>query len=169
MKQFKTLLVAVVLFFGATSFVNAQSKVAHIDTQKLISEMPEMIAAKKQLEQVSKTFQADMKSLMDSYQAKIKQYQAEAETVTATMNETRQKEVVGMENNIREFQVNADKQLQQKQLDLIKPIQEKARLAIQKVARAKGVQYVLDATVGGGVLLAEGTDLYADVKKELGF
>ena len=36
MKQIKTLLLAVVTFIGAVSFVNAQSKVAHIDTQKLI-------------------------------------------------------------------------------------------------------------------------------------
>ena len=32
-----------------------------------------------------------------------------------------------------------------------------------------GVQYVLDSTVGSGVLLADGMDLLADVKKELGF
>ena len=54
-------------------------------------------------------------------------------------------------------------------MDLIKPIMEKAQAAIQKVARAKGIQYVLDSTVGSGVLLADGVDLLADVKKELGF
>ena len=46
---------------------------------------------------------------------------------------------------------------------------EKAQKAIQKVAKAKGVNYVLDATTGSGVLFAEGIDLLADVKKELGF
>ena len=42
---------------------------------------------------------------------------------------------------------------------------EKAQAAIQKIARAKGIQYVLDSTVGGGVILADGPDLMADVKK----
>jgi outer membrane protein len=46
---------------------------------------------------------------------------------------------------------------------------EKAQAAIQKVARAKGIQYVLDSTTGSGVLLADGTDLLVDVKKELGY
>ena len=41
--------------------------------------------------------------------------------------------------------------------------------AIKKVAKAQGFQYVLDSTIGSGVLVADGTDLLADVKKELGF
>ena len=41
-----------IIFFIITQIsIYAQSKVAHIDTQKLISEMPEVIAAQKQLEQ----------------------------------------------------------------------------------------------------------------------
>jgi outer membrane protein len=58
--------------------------------------------------------------------------------------------------------------LQQKEVDLFQPILEKARTAIQKVARAQGFQYVLDASQGTGVILSDGKDLLADVKKELG-
>lgn len=169
MKQIKSLLLAAVLFLGAVSFANAQSKVAHINTQELISAMPEMIAAQKQLEQISQSYQTDMKGLTDAYQAKLKQYQAEVETVTQITNETRTKEVAGMENNIREFQQKAQADLQKKQVDLTKPLYEKARIAIQKVARAQGFDYVIDATPGLGVILADGKDLLVDVKKELGF
>ena len=75
----------------------------------------------------------------------------------------------GMGQRIQEFQQSASKQLQQKELELLKPIMEKAQKAIQKVAAAKGFDYVLDATEGSGLLVAKGTDLLADVKKELGF
>jgi outer membrane protein len=74
-----------------------------------------------------------------------------------------------MGTRIQQYQQTAQKELQQKQEDILKPILEKARLAIQKVAKAKGYQYVLDASTGSGVLMAEGPDLLADVKKELGF
>ena len=40
MKKMKTLLVAIVLFVGATSITNAQSKIAHINAQELIEAMP---------------------------------------------------------------------------------------------------------------------------------
>ena len=58
--------------------------------------------------------------------------------------------------------------LQKKEVDILQPILDKARLAIQKVARAQGIQYVFDATPGGGILMADGKDLLTDVKKELG-
>ena len=72
-------------------------------------------------------------------------------------------------SRIQKYQDDASKSLQDKSVELQKPLMEKAQAAIQKVARAKGVQYVLDSTVGSGVLLADGVDLLADVKKELGF
>ena len=52
MKHFKTLLFAAVLIIGSTSFMNAQSKVAHINTQDLIEAMPEMKSAKAELEKL---------------------------------------------------------------------------------------------------------------------
>ena len=51
----------------------------------------------------------------------------------------------------------------------MRPLIDKARAAIQKIAKQQGFDYVLDATPGGGVIMAEGKDLMADVKKELGF
>ena len=74
-----------------------------------------------------------------------------------------------LSTRIQKYQDDASKSLQDKQIELQKPLTEKALAAIQKVARAKGVQYVLDSTLGSGVLLADGMDLLADVKKELGF
>ena len=60
------------------------------------------------------------------------------------------------------------KDLQQKEVDIFQPILNQARAAIQKVARAKGYEYVLDSSPGSNVILADGPDLLADVKKELG-
>ena len=50
MKTMKNLMIAVALFMGATTFTNAQSKTAHVDTQALVESMPEMKAAQSQLE-----------------------------------------------------------------------------------------------------------------------
>ena len=45
MKHFKTLLLATALSIGTISFTQAQTKVAHINTQELIKAMPEMKTA----------------------------------------------------------------------------------------------------------------------------
>ena len=165
MKQFKTLLIAAALFIGATSFTNAQSKVAHINTNELITAMPEMKAAQAEMEKLGKTYEADIQSMRTELQTKMKQYDAEAATKTQEENEKRVVEVQKMQQDIQQYAGNAQQELQKKEVDLLKPIQEKAFAAINKVAKAQGFQYVLDEAT---LLVAEGKDILTDVKKELG-
>ena len=167
MKQLKTLAIALVLFI--TSQVSAQSKMAHIDVKALMTNMPEMKTAQAQLQTIQDTYDKEYKGMVQEYQTKLQKYEQEAPTAGEAVNETRSKEMQGMGQRIQEFQQSASKQLQQKELELLKPIMEKAQNAIQKVATAKGFDYVLDATEGSGLLVAKGTDLLVDVKKELGF
>ena len=169
MKQIKSLLIAALLFIGASQTLSAQAKVAHIDVNELMTTMPEWKAAQTQLEKIGKGYDNDYRTMVEEYQSKIKKYDQESETVSAAINETRTKEVQDMAQRIQQFQQSATKELQEKQEALLKPIMEKSRSAIQKVAKAKGYQYVLDASTGSGVLLADGPNLMADVKKELGY
>jgi outer membrane protein len=166
MKQFKCLLIAAVLFLGASQFANAQSKTAHVEVNEIMSKMPAILEAQKQLEKLSVEYQSVYKTMGDEYQAKLKKYEGEVATVSEKMNIERQKEVQDMEKRIQEYGQTAQKELQTKEADLMKPIQEKIKAAIQKVGKAKGFQYVLNAE---SLLLADGTNLTADVKKELGF
>ncbi len=167
MKQLKTLVIALVLFVG--SQMSAQTKVAHIDVQALMSNMPEMKTAQSQLKTIQDNYDKEYKTMVQEYQTKLQKYEQEAPTAGEAVNESRSKEMQDMGNRIQQYQQSAAKELQQKEMDLLKPILEKAQAAIQKVATAKGFNYVLDATTGSGVLVANGTDLLADVKKELGF
>ncbi len=168
MKKMKSLLIAVALLVGATSFVNAQSKIAHIDTGALVEAMPDYKAAQSQLEKIQKTYDTEFRAMAKEYDTKLKQYDAEASSKTVEENQKRAEEVQAMQDNIQSYRQQAAQDLQKKQEDIFKPILEKARAAIQKVARAQGYQYVLDSTTGSGVILADGKDLLPDVKKELG-
>jgi outer membrane protein len=166
MKQIKTLLIAAILILGANQTISAQTKTAHVDVNEIMAKMPAMLDAQKQLEKLSTTYDADYKKMVEEYQAKLKKYEAEAATVTEAINSERSKEVQDMQKRIVDFRDNAQKELQQKESDIVKPLMEKVRASIQKVGKAKGFQYVLD---GSTLLLADGTNLTADVKKDLGF
>lgn len=169
MKQITTFLFAAVVFFAASTFSNAQSKIAHIDSQALIGEMPATKAAQAEIEKLEKTYQTEIEGMITEYQNKIKRYDTEAATQTDDENAKRMQEVETMQRSIREYQGQAQEDLQKKQFELLKPIAEKVQAAIAKVAKAKGIEYVLQATPNNGiVLVADGYDLMADVKKELG-
>ena len=165
MNQIKTLVIAAIVFLGANQ-ISAQTKTAHVDVNEIMAKMPAMLDAQKQLEKLSTTYDADYKKMVEEYQAKLKKYEAEAATVTDAVNETRGKEVQDMQQRIVAYRDNAQKELQQKESDIVKPLMEKVRASIQKVGKAKGFQYVLD---GSTLLLADGPNLTVDVKKDLGF
>jgi outer membrane protein len=166
MKQIKNLMIAAVMFFGANQAINAQAKTAHVDVSEIMSKMPAMIEANNQLQKLSGTYDTEYKTMVDEYQNKLKKYEQEATTVTDAVNETRSKEVQDMQKRIVDYRDNAQKELQQKESDIVKPIMEKVKVSIQKVGKAKGFQYVLNSE---GLLLADGPNLTADVKKDLGF
>ena len=166
MKQIKTLLIAAILVLGASQTINAQAKTAHVDVSEIMTKMPAMLDAQKQLEKLSATYDAEYKKMADKFKAKLAQYDKEAATVTEAVNAERQKEVQDMQKRIQDYGQNAQKELQTKQEEITKPIYEKVRASIQKVGKAKGFQYVLD---GATLLLADGPNLTADVKKDLGF
>jgi outer membrane protein len=165
MKQFKTFLIAAVALLGFQT-INAQAKIAHVEVQDIMAKMPAVLDAQNQLKKLSDTYTAVYKTMVDEYQAKLKKYDTEAATVTDAVNQTRQQEVQDMAKRIGDYQETAQKDLQKKEGDLMKPITEKVKASIQKVGKAKGYQYVLNAT---DLLLADGPDLTADVKKDLGF
>lgn len=168
MKQFRTLFIALALMIGATAFTNAQSKVAHIATQDLVQSLPEYKGAMDQLQKLEKTYDAEIKDMLSEAQSTMQRYEAEANTKSEEENQKRGAELQAAQRRIQEHSAKARQDLQKKETDLLKPILEKVRTAIQKVARAKGYDYVLDSTTGTGVLLADGYDLMPDVKKELG-
>ncbi|MBA0882860.1 OmpH family outer membrane protein [Flavobacterium undicola] len=166
MKQIKTLLIAALFVIGANQTINAQAKTAHVDVSEIMAKMPAMLEAQSQLEKLSGTYDADYKKMVEEYQAKLKKYEGESATVTDAVNGERGKEVQDMQKRIVDFRDNAQKELQQKESDIVKPLMEKVRASIQKVGKAKGFQYVLD---GSSLLLADGPNITADVKKDLGF
>jgi outer membrane protein len=169
MKPFKQLLL-IAAFIVASSFsAQAQSKVAHINTQELVQSMPEMKSAQAELEKLAKTYETDIQAMATELQNKIKQYDAESSTKTDEENGKRLQEVQSMEQSIRQYQAQAQQDLQKKELELLKPITEKAKNAILKVGDAQGFDYILDSSQGQGVIMANGKDLLSDVKSELGF
>jgi len=167
MKQIKLLLVATVLFlsFGAS----AQTKIAHINSDALIASMPETKAMQAELKKLGQTYDTEYKIQANALQAKYLKYGKEQATKTDEENALRQKEVQSLQKKLQLYAQTADKQLQQKQADLLKPILKKAQKAIQDVASAKSIIYVFDSAPGKGLLVfKKGIDLLPDVKTKLG-
>ena len=106
MKTIKNLISVFALMF-LTLNLSAQSKVAHIDSQTLISEMPEVKEAQAQLEKLQKTYATEIDASMKEYQTKLQTYSADAQNQTQVTNDARQKELVA--NSLTMFSLNGTK------------------------------------------------------------
>ena len=152
-KNIRNWVIAAVFVLGGTTVAMAQAKIAHIDSQKLLNEMPEMKKAQAELQKIEQGFTNDIQSSIKEYQKKVEEQRA----------------LENMQNNIRQAQQTASEEYQKKSQALIAPIMEKAKKAVEKVAKSQGYQYVLDSANGSGVIVSDGKDLFNEVKKELGF
>jgi len=169
MKHFKTLLLVAIFTIGLGGVANAQ-KTAHINTDKLLAEMPETKALKAELEKLQKTYRDDIEGMMKSFEAKYKKYNEEAVNQTQEENEKRALEMQQERAKIAQAEQTMGQEMQKKYQDRSLPILEKAQQAIKDVAAAKGIVYVFDSGLGKGLIVYDnGEDIYNAVKAKLGF
>lgn len=168
MRNLKSLLLIAVFTLGLGGVANAQ-KMGHIDFEKLVAEMPATKQLKADIEKLGKTYQDEIEGMAKKLDAKMKKYTAEQNNQTKEINEIRAKEVQTDNQRYEQLRQTAYQEMQKKQAEGLKPIIEKAQKAIEEVAATKGILYVLDASVGKGLLVKKGEDLYAAVKAKIGF
>ena len=169
MKHLKTLLLVAIFTIGLGGMANAQ-KTAHINTDKLLAEMPATKSMKAELEKLNKTYRDDIEAMYKKLEAKIKKYEAEGKSQTQEINQKRAVEVQQDRLRITKAEQSAGQEMQKKYQEKTLPILKKAEDAIKAVASEKGIIYVFDATPGKGLIVSDkGEDIYGAVKAKLGF
>ena len=136
MKQLKTLLLATALCIGTISFTQAQTKVAHINTQELIQAMPEMKAAQAELETLGKTYQTDMQGSVTEYQNLKNNTKLKLATKTDEENQKRRFRITRKATTYSAISSRCTKRFAEKEIALLQPITEKAKAAILKVCKS---------------------------------
>ncbi|MGM0612006.1 MAG: OmpH family outer membrane protein [Bacteroidota bacterium] len=170
MKLFPRILLVVVMMASASGLASAQTpKIGHINTSKLLQIMPGRDTAQTALENYAKSLQNDLKTYQQEFEKKYQKYMEDEASMPELMKETRQEELMQMEERIRKYQESAQQDLQAKEQELLQPILQKAQDAIDKVAEENEFTYILDTSQGSVVFVGEkGKDIMPMVRKELG-
>jgi outer membrane protein len=147
--------------------LNAQ-KIAVVELDSLISIMPETAKAKEEAQAYYKQLEGTLLNMQNELQAKYDEYVQKSKEWTDLIRQTKEKELNDLDQRIKDFQLKAQEEFRKKSEDLTKPINDKAKAAIQKVAKANGYKYVLDKSFGGVLYNEPADDIFNLVKKELG-
>ncbi len=136
-----------VLMLCAPLSVMAQ-KFGHVNSQEVLSSMPEFIKARGEIEATQKQYENDLKSMQDEFQRMADEYDKTKSTMNATKQQETEQNLQTMYQKIQQTfqdnQQNLNKLMQEK----MQPLELKIREAIKAVGKNGGYVYIMDVTSG---------------------
>lgn len=168
MKTIKAILLAAVITMSFSVFAQKSVKIGHINSNELLAAMPERETIQKDIEDYAAQLTTTMDAMRKEYESKVADFQSKQDVMTDIIRDNKIKEITDLEKRITEFQKTAQADLQKKEEKLLQPIIDKAKQAIDDVAKENNYTYVLDSSMGVVLYSIESDDLLPLVKKKLG-
>ena len=163
----------VVLLLSVFSLGGYAQKYACVDTEYILSNVPEYKQAQKELEEVSVQWQKEVEVKFQAVDRLYKAFQAEAVILPADLKAQKENEIIAAEKeakNLQKQRFGNDGDLAKKRSELVKPIQDRIYNAIEKVAQEKNYSVVFDKAGGATILYVDNkTDISDLVLAELGY
>ena len=163
----KTLLI-ICLGIATLFAAEAQNKLGYINSNELLSIMPESIEMQTELQSYAKGLESSLAAMQAEGEKKLADYQQNEATMSELVKQDKIRELESIQQRILEFQQNAQESLAAKEQELITPILDKARKAIEDVAKEENFTYIFDASTGNILYAAESENILPLVKAKLG-
>ncbi len=167
MKTLKRITLAIGILFIAIT-VNAQ-KFGHITSDQLLQAMPEYDSAQAKVQNLRQEYDLEIERIQVEINKKIEEFNKNETTMSDLIKEAKASEIQEMQVRLQNFAQTAQQSLQQQSMQFIQPVMDKARKAIEAVAKEKGLLYVFDLSQGNPIYTSEESlDMLPLVKAQLG-
>lgn len=157
------------LAFGVLGF---SQRYAIIDTKYILDKLPAYKDAQKQLDEIAADWQKEVDGQQQELDRMYKDFEAEQVMLSDELKRKREDQLFVKEKALRDLQrkrFGFEGDLFKRRGELIKPVQDKVYNAVQKLAAARGYDFILDKSEGITVIFADPKlEKSEDVLKELG-
>ncbi len=143
MKQFLTAAFILTSMLAA-SRVNAQSKIGYVSMEELINVMPEYAKADTNLQQYRLALIQSAQDKQNALENAIEKFNKDSATMSSAVKDVKRTDLQKMLTELQGEEKRIQDQLQQRQGELLQPIQKKAFEGIQAVAKESGYTYIMD-------------------------
>lgn len=161
MKNFRIVFSFVLfLLFGLS---NAQ-KVGVVDTEYILSKMPQYKEAEARLNAQIDTWQSELQNLQSEYERKRSAFESEKVLLIGDQLKLREKEVMDLDKNIKtttSLRFGATGEIKKLRTNLVQPFQDQIWGAIKTMSEKNGLGMVLDKTSNNVIFLQKRFD-YSD-------
>lgn len=127
-------------------FASAQTlKIGVVDSSEIFAAMPETTAAQKTLQEYNSKYETEYNNLVAEMERQYKDFQAMPETELPAIKERKARELQDTQQKIQAFEQNAMNDIQKKQEELMAPIMQKIKDAIESVGKEGGFSLIQEA------------------------
>lgn len=164
------LLLAFTLVFATGA--KAQQKTGYVDTDFLVSQIPEYQSIQQQLRSLSQQWRAELEEMQQEIETLKEDFAAREILYTEEIRNQKKQEInnkIQQRQQYLEQKFGSEGDYFQQQKELLEPIQRKVFEAITVVAEREGFDFILDRTQNNDILFArEQWNLNDEVLSELG-
>ncbi len=162
------LFLSLLLSSSALAPLTAQ-EYGHLNFANLLSEMPGTAAAETELEAYNQQLVEQGEQMVTDLRARVEEVQAQVEDLPPVRVEELRRELAAQRDEIAAFEQQIQVNLETKRQELLGPLIQEARAAINAVAEENGYVMIFDTSLFNTVLFAEDSDDVMDlVKAKLG-
>ena len=166
MKNLVKSIAIVALSLGTVTTLSAQ-KIAHLSLDSLVSVMPESKTAQETAQKYLKDLEGQVATMETELQTKYNDYMQNSAGMSDLVKSTKEKELQDLNKRIEDFKQSAQQDYQRKYAELSRPIYDKAKKAIEIVAKENSYKYVLDTSSGNVLYTEPADDILPLVRKKL--
>jgi len=162
----------IAVFMVAAGTAMAQ-KYAYVDTEYILSNIPDYTAAQDRLDEISSQYQAELEKMHSEIEKMYQDFQAQVNSLSQDMKRKREDAIISREKEYKALQrkyFGPEGDLFQKREALVKPIQDEVFNAIRDLA-SQGDYAVIFDKAGGATMLYTNPefDLSDQVLQKLGY
>lgn len=163
----KKLFAVAALAFGMFG-ASAQTKIGYINTDELISIMPEAAKADGELKDYQQSLYQQGEDMNKEANEKTAKFFKDSSSMTPSIKEIKRNELAKLIAQVQNWGQTAQDMYNAEAQKKIDPIRKKAMDAISAVAKERGYGYVLDGATSVILVFPPGDDLMPFVKTKLG-
>jgi outer membrane protein len=145
--------------------VVAQSKIAHVNSQKLLDTMPSRKAAMKTLGEFENSGINELKEMEEDLQKAYTKYMADKDKLSPVMQQYEEERLQKKQYALQQREQELQQQIQKLGQDLNTPILKRVQKAVDIVSDRKKLNYVIDESVT--LYFKGGVDITNEVLVEL--
>jgi outer membrane protein len=143
----KILYYVFILFLFIPLLSSAQQKIGFIDSETILSKLPEAQDAQRKIDILIQDWKEEIADMEKDWKSKYDTYEKRKLVMSDQSRAQAEKELQEIDKKIMDFQTQKfgqNGELSKKQIEVMKPIQDKIFLAIQEVAKDEKYDFIFD-------------------------